>query len=786
MTSQGLPTEGVPARWPERLPLPLSGFIGRRQERADVAELVATNRLVTLVGAGGVGKTRLAVEVAAGAAAGFDDGVDLVDLAPVREAASLPATLARSLDLEEWGDTTIEDRLVARLRAQRRLVVLDNCEHLKVGCAALVSFLLSRCGSVAVLITSRESLGVPGEITWRVPSLSFPWPDRPTNVEDIQDYEAVALFLDRARSARPGFVMTPDDVAPVTQICYRLDGIPLALELAAARMSALSLPEIAQRISGRFDLLAAGGSGPARHQTLQASVEWSYQLLDDVEQALFRRVAVFAGGWSLDAAEAVVGSPPIADTQVAGVIAQLVDKSLVDVDQSGPDSRYRLLETIRVFAGQRLVDSGEHDQFSRRHAEHFAQLAAGSGPRLRGPDQAGWARLLEREDANIRAARVWCDQHPSRAGLGLAMSAGLWEFWHIRGRLTEAVDWLSDALDRARETTAARAEALNGLGVITAVSGNHPRATRLFEESVQAYEHVENLQGLARAWTHLGNARIIEGDVIGAEEAFARGLEVAQRCGSRWHQGFAQYLWGFGASVLGDLERAVRLLESSVAVFEEAGDLRGVAYGLTVLGDCFVQQAAPDEAVESLTEAIRGFQTLPDNWGLLYASNLLAAAEAARGHWERCALLVGLTEGLCERTGAELFPYQQQGAVVVAAACEKELGTARFTQGRNTGRAAGRGGDIAEALWPIPYPTVTAGDTGNTGASPRLLALSRRELEVAELIAQGLTNRHIAQQLFIAERTVDTHVGHILTKLHCTTRAQVAALVARHSTSELL
>ena len=215
--------------------------------------------------------------------------------------------------------------------------------------------------------------------TWRVPSMSFPWPDRPTNVEDHQDYEAVALFLDRARSRPPGFVMTPDDVAPVTQICHRLDGIPLALELAAARMSALSLPEIAQRISGRFDLLAAGGSGPARHQTLQASVEWSYQLLDDVEQALFRRVAVFAGGWSLDAAEAVVGGPPIADTQVAGVIARLSGQSpwwtSISPDRTAATDCWRRSGSSRASG---LVDSGEHDQFSRRHAEHLAQLAAGS------------------------------------------------------------------------------------------------------------------------------------------------------------------------------------------------------------------------------------------------------------------------------------------------------------------------------------------------------------------------------------------------------------------------
>ncbi len=625
---------------------------------------------------------------------------------------------------------------------------------------------------------------MPGEITRRVPSLSFPWPDRLPAMKELEDYEAVALFLDRAGAARPGFVMAPDDVTALTQICYRLDGIPLALELAAARMSALSPPEIAERLSGRFDLLAAGGTGPARHQTLQASVEWSHQLLDEVEQAVFRRVAVFADGWSLDAAEAVVAAPPIAAAQVAGVLAQLVDKSLVVVDQSQPDSRYRLLETIRVFAHQQLVDSGEADEFRRRHGEHLAELAAGSGPRLRGPDQARWARLLDREDANLRAARAWCDLHPDRAGLGVAMAAGLWEYWFIRGRLLEAVDWLGDALDRAQEPVAARAEALNGLGVIVSVSGDHPRGAQLFEESIAVWEQLDDLEGPARAWTHLGNGRTLQGDVAGGEEAFARGLELARRAASRWHQGFAEYLWGFGASAHGDLERALQLLTSSVTVFEEVGDGRAVAYGLTAMGDCFVQRGTPDHAVGPLTEAIRGFEALPDRWGLLFASSLLAGVETARGQWERGAVLLGVTEGLCERTGGQLFAYQQQRIAAAAAACETGLGPERFASCRDAGRAIGRDGGIAGALWPTSSGPVESADAGGDHVQSRPLPLSRRELEVAELIAEGLTNRHIAQRLFIAERTVDTHVGHILTKLHCTTRAQAAALVARHLPSE--
>ncbi len=360
----------------------------------------------------------------------------------------------------------------------------------------------------------------------------------------------------------------------------------------------------------------------------------------------------------------------------------------------------------------------------------------------------------------------------------------MWEFWHIRGRLREGADWLTDALARAEEPLAARAEALNGLGVIVSVSGDHPRGATLFAESVAAYEQVGDLQGLSRAWTHLGNARTLQGDIADGEEAFARGLELAERAGSSWHRAFAMYLWGFGASTRGALDRAQELLGSSIAIFNEVGDGRAVAYGRTVLAECLVQQGAAAEAVAALGEAIHGFALVPERWGLLYACSLLVSAEAARGDWERTALVLGVVQGLCERTGGELFPYQRQRMALVAAECEAQLGSERFARQHDAGDTVGRSDGIAEALWPPGPGPAKLANAVRAGSHPRLLALTPRELEVAQLIAEGLTNRQIGQRLFIAERTVDTHVGRILTKLSCATRSQVAAVVAGSAINE--
>jgi predicted ATPase/DNA-binding CsgD family transcriptional regulator len=758
--------------WPPGLPVPLTAFVGRARDLHEVARLAGASRLITLVGAGGVGKTRMAIEVAAAVSPFFRDGVGLVDLTALSDPALLPGVVARALGVEERAGTDLGERLVRVLRPQRRLVVLDNCEHLRAACAAMAASLLSSCPRVAVLATSRESLAVPGEVTWRVPSLAFPWPEHPPSLEELEGFEAVALFLARARASRPGLVIGAGEVAAVTSICFHLDGIPLALELAAARVGALSLDEIAERLTGCFELLARSGAGPARHQTLRASVEWSYQLLAEDERMLFGRLAIFAGGWSLDGAEATCAGLPVGPDDVARLLAALVDKSLVQVDQSGTGSRYRLLEAIRAFAYERLAESGELDEVRARHGEYFADLGERSAPILLGPDQARWAARLDQENENLRAARLWCGEDPARASRGLRLASGLWEYWHIRGRLEEGAHWLADALQRAAGPAAARAAALNGLGVIASVRGEHQRGGELFTQSIALYEQTGDVHGQARAWTHLGNARTIAGDLAGAAEAFDRGLALARRTGDRWYEAFALYLSGFAATVWGNTALArTRSVESS-ELFTTVGDRRAVGYCLVVLGDCLIGDGLPADAVAVLRDAVCLFDALPDRWGLLYGASLLATASAAIGDWPQVATLLGVADTLGERISGRLFPHMQAIIDALLTRTEQELGPA--TEARRTaGRVIGRGDGVAAALWPgpdsAPQPVVAAAAD---------LPLTSREREVAELITGGLTNRQIGGRLFIAERTVDTHVGRILAKLGCSSRAQVAAIVA--------
>jgi non-specific serine/threonine protein kinase len=768
--------------WPAGLPAPLTAFVGRAGELASIARLVAAHRLVTLVGAGGVGKTRTAIEVAAGMRAMFGDGVNLVDLSAVPDPRLLPGVAARALGVEDRAADGLEERLVRVLRPQRRLIVLDNCESLRPACAALAGRLHTGCPGVSVLATSRQRLAVAGEITWRVPSLTFPWPEHPPALDELVNFEAAALLLDRARAARPDLAITVGDVAAVTAICFHLDGIPLALELAAARAGAMSLTEIAERLTGRFELLAGSGPGPARHQTLRASVEWSCALLSAAERALFARLAIFAGGWSLDAAEAVCAGGPVPRAEVARLLAALVDKSLVQVDQSRVDSRYRLLATIRVFAQELLAGAGrgELDRVRAGHGRYFAGLAGRAAPGLLGPDQARWAARLDLETGNLRAARAWCGEDPARAGLRLRLEAGLWEYWHIRGRLADGTRWLTEALAAAprpakRGLTVARAAALNGLGVIVSLRGEHQRGSELFAESVAEYQRTGDLRGESRAWADLGNARTILGDRAGADEAYVNALELARRSGDRWYEATALMLSGWARAATGDTAVAVPRLTASARMFGEIGDRRAVGYVLSCLGDCELRAGRLDSAVRMLREAVSVFEDLPDRWGLLHGASLLTVACAAMGDWPQVGMLLGVMDSLTERTGAQLFPQVQEVIDAHAAEAARQLGPA-LERSREAGRVAGRGDRIAAALWPGP-------DRAPRPPAGLAAQLTKREREVAELITEGLTNREIGARLFIAERTVDTHVSRILAKLGCSSRAQVAATVAAAGTA---
>ena len=750
------------------MPTALTGLVGREHELAEIARLVADNRLVTLVGSGGVGKTRLAIEEAAAVAPRFADGVDLVDLSEVPDPSLLWARVARAVGVEERADADLAQRLTRVLWPQSRLLVLDNCEQLLAGIAAVVMQLLGGCPELWILATSREGLGVPGEVIWRVPSLTFPWPGHEPSLDEMGEFGAMALFADRARAARPGLVIGTADIAVLSSICFRLDGIPLALELAAARVSALSIREIADRLDDRFMLLGRAVGAPARHQTLRASVDWSHQLLSQAEQALFRRLAVFAGGWSLGAAEEVGAGPPVGQGQAARLLAGLVDKSLVQAEDSATGTRYRLLEAVKAFALEQLMVSGELEEVRARHGTYFADLGERAASRLHGRDQGLWASCIDQDQANLRAARQWCAADPVRAVHGLRMAAGLWEYWLIRGLIKEGAAWLEDALQRAPGPPGTRAAALAGLALFASLRGEFRRGGELLAASIALYEQTDDLPGQVRALAILGYWRANDGDHEGSAEALDHAMVLARRARDRYPAAYARLMAGMAASSMADSTRARAYAIQSAELFSEIGDYRGAGYARCVVADCLSGEGVPAEALAILRTCLSVFEQLPDRWGLLISTGSAALTHAARGDWRQTAFALGVADSLGERIGGRPFPAMQAAMEAIAAKTAAELGSSA-TPPREAGRAAGRGDRIAAALGLAPQPGPLCGQ--------QELPLTKREHEVTELIAGGLTNRQIAERLFIAQRTVDTHVGHILAKLGCSNRSQAAVLI---------
>jgi predicted ATPase/DNA-binding CsgD family transcriptional regulator len=758
--------------WPPGLPMPVTRLIGRERDLAEVTALVAANRLVTLVGSGGVGKTRLAIEAAAAATSRFTDGMDLVDLSGVADPELVWATVAKAVGVEERADADLAVRLTAVLRTEIRLLILDSCEHLLAACASVATRLLGYCPELRMLVTSREGLGVPGEITWRVPSLTFPWPEHLPVLAELETFGAAALFADRARAVRPGLVITATDIAALSSICFRLDGIPLALELAAARASALTIREIADHLDDRFILPTRTAGGPARHQTLRASVGWSHQLLSPLERVLFHRLAVFSGGWSLRAAETIGSGTPIEPGQIVRLLAALVDKSLVQAEHTVSGTRYRLLGAIRTFAQEQLEASGEADEVRSRHGGYFADLAEHVAVLLHGPDQGRWAYELDQDHANLRAARQWCAENPARTGLGLKMASGLGEYWLIRGLLAEGTDWLSETLEQAPDADGTKAAALTWLAVFTSLRSGFQRGRQLFEESIVLHEQAGDRNGGARALAIFGFWLANQDDRQRAAEAFDSALALTTESGDRYFAAFVLLMGSMIAAAANDQGLAKARASDSVNLFIDIGDRRGAGYARCVLAECLVREGEPGEGLAILGTSVSDFEGMLDRWGMLVSTGTAALAYAALGDWSRTAIAAGVADSLSERIGSQLAPAVQAPIDAITARTTARLGMPA-TALREAGRTAGRGDRIARALGlhaetALPSPQQD-------------LPLTERENEVARLIVAGLTNRQIAVRLVIAQRTVDTHVAHILAKLGCSNRAQVAALISAHS-----
>ena len=581
---------------PNNLPHQLSSFVGRADEIAQVQERIADSPLLTLTGPGGVGKTRLALEVGAQLVDAYAGGVWFVEFAALDDEALVAHTVASTLRLKPSTDGPMP-ALLAALRERPTLIILDNCEHLLDGVVGVVDPLLRQCPDLRMVVTSREALGIAGESQMPVPSMSLPEPfgaATPEALDRLSASDAVQLFLDRARGIDSGFNLTPDNAEPIAQVCRRLDGIPLAVELAAARVRSLPPAQIAARLDHRFRLLT-GGSRTAlpRHRTLRAAMDWSFDLLSEAEQALLPRLSVFAGSFALEAAEAVTSGGPVEATEMIDLLERLIDKSLLVREPGSTEARYRMLETVRDYAQERLAEAEEATAVHARHLDWFVSMVEQARAGFfSGAEQSSWLTKLSDDHDNLRAALNWSHEDPEGASAELSLASGLWRFWEIRGHLAEGSGWLDRALARTGgEISLRRANALTGAGVLASHRGDQVAATAFHDASLLLHRELGDPRAIAAA---CNNAASI------AEE-------------------------------VGDVERARTLYAEGIANTDKIGDKRGSAFGSVNLADLLARHGEPAEADALYARAIENFRDLGDTWGTAEATARLARAARRRG-----------------------------------------------------------------------------------------------------------------------------------------------------------
>ena len=709
-----------------RLPRPLTPLVGRRHEVRETVRALDTARLVTLTGTGGVGKTRLAIATAEDVSEECD--VCFIALATLTDTAPLAAAVARTLDIAEVCDTT--DALLSHLRERSLLLVLDNCEHIVDACAAFAAALLEGCPRLRVLATSRQPLGLPGEAVRPVPLLSLP------SASDISrpaaDYDAVQLFVARAQAARASFSPDPRTLPAVVRICRRLDGLPLAIELAAARVRSLSCEQIAQKLDDRFSLLASGNRGALpRHQTLRAAVDWSYDLLTESERLLLCRLAVFAGGWTSEAAEDVCGDGGV---PVLDALSGLVDKSLVQMHETADGTpRYFLLETLREYGQGKSAKMGEADVLSVHHARWFLALAEQAEAHLEGSEQAVWLVRLETEHDNLRASLAWYEQSGESAESGLRLAGALRRFWEVRGYFSEGRQWLDRVLEKAKGQagTLAGSSALgnvfNGAGNLAYKQGDYAAAQSLYQEGLAFFRRIGQPQGTAAAFHNLGIIAFCRGDLAGARILYQEGLAIRRRIkdergiagslnnlGNIAHSagdyetaqafyeegltcyrnlgnqhGIAILLDNLGLinSARGDYETARALLEESLAIRRQMDNQHGVAAALNNLGCLAVRQHKYKAAHALFREGLTIFRDLGDRQSIASALEGLAAVAHEQNQQAWGVRLLGAVSQLRQTIGSPLPSAKQEEIDQQLFSAREGLGDTAFGEAWETGRA---------------------------------------------------------------------------------------------------
>ena len=777
------------------LPNLRTSFVGRETEMIGVKRSLAMTGVLTLTGTGGCGKTRLALEVARNLVGSYPDGVWLVELASLSDPELVPQAVAAALGVHEQPGRPLTETLAKHLGSRRTLLVLDNCEHLIDACARLVDVLINSCSGLRVLATSREALGVAGETNWPLTPLSLPEAGISDErhlppVKELARYESIGLFVERARSRLPDFELTEENARGVVEICRKLDGIPLGIELACARLSALSVEQIVARLNDSLRLLTTGGrTADPRHRTLRATLQWSHELLDERERKLFGRLAVFAGGWTLEAAEEVCSGDGIERDDGLDLMSRLVDKSLVVAEavetlhatspQHATSLRYRMLEPVRQYAREKLEAHGEVTQVQEHHATYFLTLAERAEPELSGTRPVPWLELLETEYGNLRAALSWAldadEEHERRAEMGLRLAAALGRFWDAYSS-AEGRRWLEKGLAKSDASTASvRAKALNEAGFIAVYEGD-PKAMALLEEGLTLYKELGDRSGVASAISNLGHAVLHLGQ---RERMLSLREEVeellSEPLDKRTTAHLLQFL-GFAALSEMDFEQMESpRLEEALALFRESGDTRGVAICLPSLGMISLSQRDSERAADLFEEGLHLQRGLQNKTAIVMSLLGMAGVAALRGQPARAAKLFGASEALREAIGLVLTPLADAhfGFEDYFAAARAELGEAAFETAFSRGRAVPPEQAIEYAL--------SAQD-----ASPRSVLepraappepLTRREREVALLIGRGYTNHQIADALAISKHTVANHVARILRKLNLPSRSRIAVWV---------